>query len=292
MFNPDFSDRTYTAEVIKCNTDGNEVLKTILKLAIEPKTESQNDEVTGSTITVAHGFLASNRQFHRFPKFITAENGKEIAIPRQRKIRDIDCYLYDVFVAHCRNHIVVAVPFHDLGEDFFVRVDRRLGGTNIRYQKLDITAMVMRLGASGGGNVTIDSAGVKTGLSVTRCHLSYVDQKNRTTDIQQVCMTGANLGASKDYRALVDPVLKPESSKLTVTPIILGFALSVNGVRKSSATTDRYGNFKIWIAPGLRRLIRLFNLLETIETMKNLTLTTGDIPILQSDTIRNAEDKV
>jgi hypothetical protein len=89
---------------------------------------------------------------------------------------------------------------------------------------------------------------------------------------------------------LVAPVLKPEIVHATVTPVVLGFALSENGVRKASATTDRHGNFKIWVAPGLRRLSRLFNLLRTLETMENVALTTSNVPIKQSETIRKAEE--
>ena len=51
--------------------------------------------------------------------------------------------LYDVFIAQCNHHLVVAVPFHDLAEDFFPRVDNALAGTRTVYEKLDITNMVI-----------------------------------------------------------------------------------------------------------------------------------------------------
>jgi hypothetical protein len=102
-------------------------------------------------------------------------------------------------------------------------------------------------------------------------------------------MTGSDLGSSDEYRSLIAPVLKKNSAK-TVTPVVLGFALGKNGVRKSSATTDRHGNFKLWIAPGLRRLTRLFGLLDAIGHMNDVSSDTSNVPILQSKTIREAED--
>jgi hypothetical protein len=290
MQNADFSDRTYTAEVMKTKTDGNEAFKAILRLTLNAETESQTDHFTDSTVKVCHAFLSSKRELHRLSGTITLADGKEISVPRQRTVHGQLCNLYDVFIAQCRNHIVVAVPFHELAEEFFPRVDNSLAGTTIRYEKLDITAMVMRLGSSAITNVLTEGAGDQIGLSVTRCHLAYADQKRRTSNLQQIRMTGSNLGASEEYAALVGPVLNPSDSTLTVTPVVLGFALSANGVRKSSATTDRHGNFKIWIAPGLRRLIRLFDILKVLEAMKDITLITSNVPILQSRTIRDAED--
>jgi hypothetical protein len=290
MLNADFSDRTYTAEVMKTEMDGIEAFKGILRLTLKAETESQTDPSTGSIVKISHGFLSSKLEYHRFARTITLADGKEITIPRPITIRGQQCNLYDVFIAQCRHHTVVAVPFHDLAEEFFPRVDDSLGGTNTCYEKLNITALVMRLGASGATKVLTRPSGDQIGLSLTRCHLAYADQDGRTSNLQQIRMTGANLGASKEYRSLVAPVLNPHDSTLTVTPIILGFAHSANGVRKSSATTDRHGNFKIWIAPGLRRLIRLFELLGVLETMKDVTESTNNVPILQSKTIRDAED--
>lgn len=290
MFIPDFSDKTYIAEVIKCRADGEGALKRISKLAVETQVKSQDGESADSAVTVCHGFVASKDPFHRFPRTVTNEAGEKISIPRRKTVRGQEYSLYDVFVACRRRYVIVAVPFHDLAEDFFVEVDGALGGTGTSYQKLDITALVVELGASGVARLKSPHSDKEVGLSVTRCHLSYVDQEHRTANLQQLSMTGANLGESKEYRLLVDPVLNPKKTSLAVIPVVLGFALSVNGVRKSSATTDRHGNFKIWIAPGLRRLIRLFDMLDALEEMKEIAQTTNNIPILQSRTIREAEE--
>ena len=290
MLNPDFSDRTYTAEVMRAKIDAGEAFKAVLRLTHSPETEVQTDQVTGSTVTVCHAFLPTKRQYHRFPKSIVFADGKEGAIPRQLSVRGQSRNLYDVYIAQCRQHVVIAVPFHELAEEFFVMVDRALVGTNTRYEKLDITRMVMQLGTSGSVSILKSPSANNIAISVTRCHLTYTDQQSRTASIQQIRMNGTNLGASQEYQSLISPVLNPRSSPLTVTPVILGFALSVLGVRKSSATTDRHGNFKLWIAPGLRRLVRIFDLLEALEALKDVALTTSNVPILQSKTIRDAED--
>ena len=197
--------------------------------------------------------------------------------------------LYDVFVALRGKHLVVAVPFHEFAEEFFFKIDEQLSGMGIRYEKLDITATVVKLGASGTTSVLQQVTKQRIELSVTRCHLAYADQETRKSNLHQVRMTGGNLGASNEYKALIEPVLNPRKSSLTVTPVVMGFALSANGVRKSSAVTDRHGNFKLWIAPGLRRLIRLFELLDTLEALNGVTLTTTNVPILKSEAIREAE---
>ena len=234
--------------------------------------------------------MASFREYHRFPRTITAEDGEKITIPRQAVIRGKSSQLYDVLIAQCQNHIVVAVPFHQLAEEFFVKVDRALAGTSALYERLDITSMVIRLGSAGSANVVIPATKEAIALSVTRCHLAYTEREGGNANLKQVQMTGGNLGASPEYQGLIGPVLQPRNSVATVTPIVLGFALATNGVKKSSATTDRHGNFKIWVAPGIRRLTRIFGLLEAIETMRDVTTTTSNVPILQSKTIRDAED--
>lgn len=289
MTSPDFTDRTYTAEVIKCGSHEEDTFKAILRLTRSPELEIHADEVSGISVKVCHAYLPSQREYHRLERTVTLADGTEVRIPRRVSIRGREFNLYDVFVAHAGKHIIISVPFHELAEEFFLRVDRTLGGRGISYEKLDITAMVMKLGAAGR-NVTTRPPEGETSLSVTRCHLAYLDQQARTSNLQQIRITGADLGLTKEYKSLVAPVLDPRSSELTVTPVVLGFALSNNGVRKSSATTDRHGNFKLWIAPGLRRLIRLFDLLRVLETMKGITLTTANVPILQSRSIREAED--
>ena len=289
MINPDFTDRTYTAEVIKCKGDADTQFNSILKLLIAPETEDQVDE-TKKSIKICHAFLKTKRDFHRFSKPIIGGDGSEISIPRKKVIRGHTYNLYDVFVAQHGSHIVIAVPFHGLAQEFFPEVDGILNASSSYYQKLDITRMVIKMGSTGSASLAADRSGNQAGIFVTRCHLAYAEQMNRTSHIQQVCMTGSNLGESNEYKALIAPVINPKDSNLTVTPIVLGFALSTNGVRKSSAITDRHGNFKIWIAPGIRRLIRIFDLLATLEAIKNVTLFTNNMPILQSKTIEDAED--
>ena len=290
MLNPDFSERTYTAEVMKTEATTDEIFKAILRLTIDPEIEDMADERLGCAVKVGHSFLASRRLYHRSSRTVVSGSGQEITVPRQKTIRGQECSLYDVFVAQYRYHVIVAVPFHELAEEFFVRIDRTLMGSGIHYERLDITEMVIKLGSMGTASILQPSTGETVSLSLTRCHLAYADQQDRSESLQQVRMTGANLGLSNEYRVLVAAVLNRGASGTTVTPVILGFALSSNGVRKSSATTDRHGNFKLWIAPGLRRLVRLFGLLEALEAMKKVTLTTSNVPILRSKTIRDAED--
>ena len=288
--NPDFSDRTYTAEVMKTLSDPSDAVKAILRLTTGPRNECESAERLASVVRVIHTFIATKEGYHRFARTLIGPNRKQIEIPRHQTVREVDCYLYDVLIAQCQRHIVVAVPFHDLAERFFVRVDRALAGTRTLYERLDITNMVIRLGSSGIKEIRRAELGEAVALSVTRCHLAYAEAETRSANLQQVRMTGANLGAAAEYRSLIAPVLSPRSSSTTITPVVLGFALSTDGVRKSSATTDRHGNFKIWVAPGVRRLIRLFALLDTLEAMENVTFTTSNVPILQSKTIRDAED--
>jgi hypothetical protein len=290
MLNPDFSDRTYTVEVLRTKTDGTLAFNSIIKLIIDPRTINEVAELTGSTVLICHGWLGSEIAYHRLTRPVTLADGTSHLIPRQKRVRGMELNLYDVLVAQCGQHIVVAVPFHDLAEEFFPRVDNRLGGTGTLYEKLDITAMVVRLGASGLAKLQNRSDGKITALSVTRCHLSYVDQQGQKANIQQIRLIGGNLGASNEYKSLIAPVLNPRASALTVTPVVIGFALLADGVRKSSATTDRHGNFKLWIAPGLRRLIRLFELLASLEDLKDVMGTTTNIPIRQSKTIKDVED--
>jgi len=290
MRNPDFSDKTYTVEVLKTKADGNGPFHTLAKLIASPEMDRESTEINPSPINLCHGFMLSERGYHRLTRVITLADQTQRTIPTTKSVKGREMYLYDVLVAQCRHHIVVAVPFHEMAEDFFPRIDDALGGSGTRYEKLDITQMVIRLGASGIANILTSSNGNTIGLSVTRCHLSYADQEKRTANIQQIRMTGGNLGASKEYRSLISPVLNPERTSLTVTPVILGFALLSDGVRKSSATTDRHGNFKLWISPGLRRLVRIFDLLATLEKMEDVTSVTSNIPIMQSKSIREAED--
>lgn len=287
--NPDFSERTYTAEVMNTTGDPTEAIKAVCRLTNGPRDESETQEADGRTVKIIHTFIATKREFNRSPRMIVGPDGKEFEIPRRETVRGMDCYLYDVFIAHCQNHIVIAVPFHELAEQFFPKVDRSLAGTRTLYQRLDITNMVIRLGAVGAKDVR-KTESETINLSVTRCHLAYADAENRVPNLQQIRMNGANLGATKEYESLIEPVLKPRKGSITVTPVVLGFALAVNGVKKSSATTDRHGNFKLYIAPGVRRLSRIFSLLGAIEAMDDVASTTSNVPILQSKAIKTAED--
>jgi hypothetical protein len=291
MLNPDYSDRTYTAEVIKCKTPTHNVANAILRLTSDADFDERINQVGASATRLRHSFLPTKESYHRFPREVTLADGSRITIPRQKESRTGSVNLYDVLIAESGHHVIVAVPFHELAEEFFVRVHERLSGMNARYEKLDITEMVIRLAQAGAQRVLSERPGVKVGLSITRCHIVYSAPDRRTLDLQQVTMTGANLGASKDYQSLIQPLLRPKETSTAVTPNVLGFALLENGVRKSSATTDQHGNFKIWIAPGLRRLIRVFALLETLEGMKDIALTTPNVPILQSATIQHAEER-
>lgn len=291
IMNADFSERTYTAEVMKTGTNPADAIKAIGKLTTEPREEIETQDTDGRTVKIVHAFIATKHEFHRSPRFVVGADGKQFEIPRRDTVRGTECYLYDVFVAQCDKHIVIAVPFHELAEQFFIKVDRALAGTRTLYERMDITNMVIRLGTSGVKDMHPTESGETISLSVSRCHLAYADAENRVANLQQIRMTGANLGAAEEYQSLIRPVLAgPRKSAVIVTPIVLGFALSANNVKKSSATTDRHGNFKIWIAPGLRRLTRIFSLLSAIEEMKNVTFTTANIPILQSRAIRGAEE--
>jgi hypothetical protein len=288
--NPDFSERTYTAEVMKTVDDPSIAAKSILRLTCGERNEYVVQEKDSKSVKVIHCFVASKREFHRSLRQIVGAHGEEIAIPRRSMVRGSECYLYDVFIAHSQNHLVIGVPFHELAEQFFPKVDRALAGTNTLYQKLDITSLVVRLGSAVLKSGAAQNPPAVLSISVTRCHLAYADAENRIPSLHQVRMTGSNLGGTEEYRTLIGPVLEPGRGPIIVTPIVLGFGLLANGVKKCSAITDRHGNFKIWVAPGLRRLTRIFSLLSALENMKNVTSTTSNVPILQSKAIETAED--
>lgn len=289
MLNPDFSDRTYTAEVIRLRSESADVLNALSRITHGPRRELEGEEPDSPAFRVLHAYIPSKRQYHRTPRLVVSEAGDRIEVPRRIKIGKTESFLYDVLIAQARRHIVLAVPFHDLAEEFFVRADDALAGTGTRYEKLDITALIMELGSRGVVDVPLASSNQKLAISVTRCHLAYSDRDGRNRDLQQIRVTGANLGTTSQYQILIEPVLKGNDPTYHVTPIVVGFALGVDGVRKSGATTDRHGNFKVWISPGIRRLTRLFSLIRALEALENVTTTTSNIPILQSGTIREAE---
>jgi len=276
MIRTDFSNQPYVAEVLR-SPAGDAVVRSVERLIVG-KWESQIVD----DVTIYHGLTASTVPFHRVTRNVRFE-GVDISLPRTKTVRNRLHYLYDLLLVRRDRHIVVAVPFHGLATDVFVRIDRELAGTRTLYETLDITKLVIRLGAEGHARLS------ESELVVTRCHLAFEDSAERRRDIDQVRLTGANLGASTIYRDLVRPVLEPSVAQ-RVTPILLGCALYGGGVRRSGATTDRHGNFKITIGPGLRQVTRLFQLIDAIEGMSNdLASTTSNIPILQSQTIAGAD---
>ena len=290
MLNPDLYDRTYTAEVIRCKASPSEIVKIVTGLTIEEQYENRTNEVNGAIVRLTHCYLATSKDYHRYAKVIHLADGTRLEVPRRKRLRGKDVNLYDVLLASSGKHVVIAVPFHDLAKDFFLRFHNDLVAMSAEYEKVDITKMVIKLGETGAGRTLLQRGPIKVGLSVSRCHLVYTEQENRRIDLQQVTMAGSDIGVSKEYKLLMGPVLKPEKAKITVSPVVLGFALTENGVKKCSAITDRHGNFKIWIAPGLRRLVRLFNLLSTLDEMEDVTSTTGNVPIMQSEKIRHADE--
>lgn len=285
--NPDFTDRTYTVEVLRTASDPAEIIKAILKLTIGPHVREELKDEHSPDTTLIHGFIGNSRAYHRSVRTIHLADGSALEVPRQKNVRGLDLNLYDVIIGFSGRHVIIAVPFHDLAESFFVKVDQALAGTRTLYQKLDITRLVIKLGSKG--EVVLPGTSKST-FSVTRCHLVYSDPESRTPPIQTLRMTGAHLGDSPQYRSLIKQVIKPLKNLKSVTPVVLGFALSVNDVKRCSATSDRHGNFKVWVAAGLRRLSRLLHMLEALEQLENVTSTTSNVPILQSKTIRDVED--
>ena len=288
MLNVDLHNRTYTAEVLRAKSEPERAASAISRLGVSPRQTHEAQDESGAVIALSHAYLPvpEARGCHRSMRSVKRE-GKTIDVPQTRSVRGRDSWLYDLLVAQSGRHIVVAVPFHGLAEQFFVRVDTALAGTRTVYEKLDITKLIIEMGPKGVLS-GMGSAERPVEIQLTRCQLAYSDPE-RSRDLQQVRMTGANLGASEVYRTLVSPVLNARQSKVTVTPVLLGCALSVGGVKKCSATTDRHGNFKLWVGPGLRQVTRVFELLSVIERVKDVTGTTSNIPILQSDTIRDSE---
>ena len=50
MLSPDFSDRSYIAEVMRTRTDPDEAIKAIAKLTLEHESESETDENSGRVV--------------------------------------------------------------------------------------------------------------------------------------------------------------------------------------------------------------------------------------------------
>jgi hypothetical protein len=302
MIIPDFTEKTYIAEVLKTAGDASSIVDAIARLAVGPKTEElieenvggqiseslQEEEFAGYNVRLIHTFLASPKAMHRNSREVRIK-GEMVVVPRVKNIRGTDQFLYDLIIAQSRNHIVIAVPFHELAESFFVKLDRALSGKQIAYERLDITRLVLRLGATGRTDILLPQSGGKVSLQISRCHLGYEYPDRETANLHQIHISGSNLGASEEYQTLIAPVLEQHQKSVKVTPLVLGFSLIASGVKKSSAATDRHGNFKLWVAARLKRISRLFALLESISALKSVITTTPNVPILLSGTIKKTE---
>lgn len=288
MLATDFFNQPYFAEVLKTPPAATEDAANLIERLIRGKWNRESLVDNDEEITILHGHVASPVQFHRSLRLRTHADGAEIQIPRTEFIRNKEHFLYDLLVVRRRQHVLVAVPFHALATSFFLTIDKALAGSRSLYETVNITKMVINLGLSGR-TVRESKDGIKTQLLVTRCHLAFSDPATRRRDLQQVRLTGSDVGASHVYSQLVESVISPEEAPLVVTPILLGFALEKDGVRKSSATTDRHGNFKVTVGPGLRQVVRLFALLDEIEKLHDVVSTTSNVPILQSTSIKEAD---
>lgn len=275
----DFGDRIYTAEVLRSRAP-DKVIAAIRRLM---RGKAQEFEVAeeSSAVTGVHGFVASQRAFHRSARL--GEGGR-VEVPRQESIRGVNHFLYDVVILSRPPFLLVSVPFHGLAETFFVRVDGALAGMRVQYERLNITQIIMQLGAKSDQEDDQEYQ-----LGVTQCQLSYSDQENRSTALQQTRIVGSDLRSTKVYRELIAPVLNPRKFDLTVTPVVLGVSLSEGGIRRATAVTDRHGNFKVWMGSGVVRTRNVFRLLDRIQGMSNCLVETNNVPILQSRTIREAE---
>lgn len=280
MLTPDFSNQQYVAEVLR--TTGGAAVPTAIERLTAGKWDRDTVTTDAGSIAVHHGFVPSPVAYHRATRTIKDASGHEVSVPRTKVIRGQEQYLYDLFVLQRDRDVVIAVPFHALAMHVFVKVDKQLAGTRILYERLNLTNMVIKLGATGQARILGDIDDET--IVITRCHLAYVDRAQRGRDLEQVRLSGANLGASPIYADLIAPVLRP-APRLAVTPIMLGFALYSGGVRKTSATTDLHGNFKLTVGPGLRQVTRLFHLLDSVQEMRNVVSTTTNLPILQSQAI-------
>jgi len=289
MIVPDLCDRTYMVEILRTRGNADAVTEAITALTTEHRPAEEASGPDGVKIQILHSFLPSTRPYHRATRRVEGTGRTTITVPRRRKFRGKPNYFYDVLLVQCRRDVMVAVPYYALAEEFFVRVDRALAGKRVVYEKIDITNLVMRLGQTGAVEVQSGESSHELQIGVTRCQLAYSDPQGRTRDLQRVYMSGSRIGNTDVYRYLVEPVLNPSGSPLMVTPTLLGFALFMDGIKKTSAVTDRHGNFQLWVGPGVRRIERLFSLLDSVESIKGILSTTSNVPILQSRAMRTAE---
>jgi hypothetical protein len=284
---PDFSNQPYIAEVIRTRAAPADVISAIGRL-LPGDWMRETAIVDDAEILTCHGFILSPVPYHRAVRKVRDSDGAVVTYPRSKTVGKEEHYFYDLFVVNRNNHFVIAAPFHGIARDYFPKIDRALAGRRVAYETLNITNMVVRLGIRGRMAFP-RSSDEEDAIIVTRCHLAYDDPEERRRDIEQVQLTGANLGATKIYAELVRPVISPKSAALTVTPVLLGFALLADGVKKSGATTDRHGNFKVSVGPGVRQLKRLFTLLDGIQGMQTVVSTTSNVPILHSGAIEAAQ---
>jgi hypothetical protein len=289
MIKTDFFNQPYVAEVLRTRNKNAAVSDALERLIIGrwKKESAEGDRVS---VVVHHGLVPSLVPYHRSRRVIKNERGEEVEIPQVRKLRGQDHFLYDLLVVERGRHVIVAVPFHALAKWLFVKVDKILAGTRTEYETLNITNMVIQLGVQGRISRVTENQ-TEVAIVVTRCHLAYSDPIERKHNLEQVRLTGANLGATEIYPQLVDPVVnpKPKGTDLNVTPILLGFALMSDNVKKSGAISDRHGNFKVSVGPGLRQITRLFQLLDEIEQLEDVVSKTSNVPILQSGSIEGVE---
>lgn len=290
MIVPELYNRTYTAEVLRSRGSTDIIIEAIQRLTIEHHQSEQVDQKDTPT-KMFHSFWVSERVYYRSTREVELPNKGRVSVPRTKKIRGKQHYLYDVLVATCGRDVIVAVPYHALAEKFFVQVDRALAGKRAMYEKLDITNLVIQLGQNGVAKISSEDERRNLEIGLTRCQLAYSDPQSRSQALQQILMSGGHIGATDVYKYLVKPVLDPKNYPLTVTPIMLGFALFMDGIKKTSATTDRHGNFKLWVGPVATRIERLFTLLEGIKSIEGVLSTTGNLPILQSRAISGTEEK-
>ncbi len=110
MIAPDFSERTYTAEVLRVRSGPLEVVKTLCGMLKDVKSEDSPDADEG-LVGICHGFVASLRDYHRYPRTVTSAGGDDISVPRQWRSGRKDYNLYDALIAHQGQHVILAVPF-------------------------------------------------------------------------------------------------------------------------------------------------------------------------------------
>lgn len=284
MLMPDFCNQTYTAEVLRTQGNAELLAEAIVKLGIEPQRSQQINGPGGDPVTILHAFCPSIKGFHRSIRTIEVKDQGTVMVPRTKIIHRKQNYLYDLIVAQRGRDILVAVPFYGLASDFFVRVDTALEGRRTQYEKLNITNMILELERARESTPSKDSSPQRPQIWLTRCQLAYSDLQGRCRDLHQLSMSGGHLGASKVYQHIIGAVARPAKDRL-VMPVLLGFSLLSDGVRKTSAITDRHGNFKVWIGPGATRIERLFSLLDAVESINGILSTTPNLPILQSKSI-------